>query len=85
MSDEQLIDTVSEDAWVTVTEAMGIIDYSRDGLVYIIRRNSKKPEAERDVRIRKRSHAWEIWLPDLISLLDKPGHGPYSKRKKQAT
>jgi hypothetical protein len=39
------------------------------------------PEAERPMRIRKRTNGFEIWLPDLVAYVNQPGHGPQRKRK----
>jgi hypothetical protein len=69
-----------EEIWVNVAEATELTGYSFDTIRMMVYRMSLKPEAEREMHLRKRANRWEMWLPDLISYLDKPGRGPRLKR-----
>ena len=74
MSDAEM-DKV-EEIWVNVTEATEITGYHRDHIRGLARNNWRLPEAERLIRIRKRSNGYDIWLPDLINYQLEHGKGP---------
>lgn len=70
-----------EQTWVNVREGAEITQYSRSHMKAIMMKIWRMPEAERPIRIRKRSNGFDIWLPDLIAYVNEPGHGPQRKRK----
>jgi hypothetical protein len=71
--------------WVNVTEAAEITGYFRDHLRKLATRIWKQPEEKREIRLRKRSSGYEIWLPDLLDYIQKPAHGPQPNKKKIPT
>jgi hypothetical protein len=79
---------VVDDSWVNLSEATEITGYNYHSMRKLIFRLSSQPEEEREVKLRKRSTGWELWLPDLIKYLDKPGRGPqgsHSERNRNTT
>jgi hypothetical protein len=73
--------------WVNVTEGAQITGYNRSYVQQLATKISKKPEAEREIRLRWRTNYWELWLPDLMAYINsKSERGPRAKRKlKEAT
>lgn len=70
-----------EAIWVTTTEASEITAYNHVYLQQIATRLWKHLPEERPIKLRKRSHRYELWLPDLISYLnDNPRRGPRPKK-----
>jgi chromosome segregation and condensation protein ScpB len=69
-----------EETWVSVTEGAEITNYQRDTLRKLVMRLAKQPEEEREIKIRKRSYGWEMWLPDLVAYSKKPRTKPLGKR-----
>ncbi|MBZ0287917.1 MAG: hypothetical protein K8I30_09910, partial [Anaerolineae bacterium] len=67
--------------WVDLYEAAEITGYSVVGLRKLISRVNQKPEEERELRVRKRTSRWEIWLPDLLVYAKQSNRGPNRKRK----
>lgn len=76
MSEKQV-----EEIWVSATEGSEITGYHRDHVQRLARENWRLPEGERIIRVNKRRHGYEIWLPDLINYIDNPGHGPQTRTK----
>jgi hypothetical protein len=74
-------ETETQEIWVNVTEAAEITGYFRDHLRKLATRIWKQPEDKREIRLRKRSSGYEIWLPDLLAYIEKPARGPQPKRK----
>jgi hypothetical protein len=75
--------TVIEEIWVSTGEGAEITGYHRDHVQKLARDNWKLPEDERLIRgIRKRKWGYDIWLPDLMSYIEKHGHGPFKKNPK---
>jgi hypothetical protein len=60
-----------EEIWVNVAEGAEKTGYHPDHVRRLARENSRLPEAERFIRIRKDSHGYAIWLPDLMNHLEK--------------
>ena len=75
MSDQPLI----EEIWVNVTEAAGITGYNRQYVMRLANKIWQQPEEGRPVKMRKRSSGYDMWLPDLMTYLEKEGRGPYIK------
>lgn len=75
--------TDQHEIWVNVTEAAAITGYNRDYMVKLAKRIWDKPETEREVKIRKRSNGYDLWLPDVIAYRDQANHGPYKKDHNQ--
>jgi hypothetical protein len=73
----------AEEIWVNVTEGKDITGYSRDYVWRLAKSNWEMPEAERFIKTRRRSHGYEIWLPDLMAYISKQGYGPYHKSGKK--
>jgi hypothetical protein len=72
-----------EEIWVNVTEGTEITGYNRDHVLKLARDNWNMPEDQRLIRIRKRSHGYDIWLPDLMRYINRNGHGPYQKASRE--
>lgn len=62
--------------WVNLTEGAEITGYHREHMIKLARKMWKLPEAEREIRIRKRTNGYDLWLPDLIKYSQKTGRGP---------
>jgi hypothetical protein len=75
--------TQAEEIWVNVTEGAKITGYNRDYVIKLAMRLWKKPEEARDIKVRKRTFGYELWLPDLIAYVQRPGRGPQRKRKPE--
>jgi hypothetical protein len=76
MAEKPASDIGVDEIWVSVTEAAHITGYNRHTMRKLAWRIAKKPENEREFKMRRRSYGWELWLPDLIAYIEKPGHGP---------
>jgi hypothetical protein len=61
-----------EEIWVSTSEAAKMTGYNQNYLQKLARENWNLPEAERTLKILKRSHGYEIWLPDLIKHIENP-------------
>ncbi|MEO8609220.1 MAG: hypothetical protein ABI690_15120 [Chloroflexota bacterium] len=79
MSDAELEKIDSQEIWVDLYEAAEITGYSVVGLRKVVRRMLELPETERHVKVRKRTGRWELWLPNLLTYLNQPKHGPHNK------
>lgn len=71
----------TQDIWVSITEGAEQIGYNREYIKKLLIRVAKQPEDEREIKLRKRSFGYELWLPDLLAYVQKPGRGPQRKRK----
>ncbi len=60
-----------EEIWVNVEEGAERTGYNIDYVRRLARNNLRLPEAERALRVRRDTHAYAIWLPDLISYFQK--------------
>lgn len=67
---------VIAEGWVNVAEGAEISGYNRGYVNKLMTKMSKIPEDKREIRIRRRTHGYDIWLPDLINYVQKRGHGP---------
>ena len=81
MSDAELEKTESKEIWVDIYEAAEMAGYNYHSMRRLVQKVANQPEAEREIRLRKRTSRWELWLPDMFAYLDKPGRGPQPKRK----
>ena len=81
MSDAELEKTESKEIWVDLFEAAELTGYSIDALRKVVARINQKPEEEREIKMRKRTSRWELWLPDIIAYVDHPNRGPNRRRK----
>jgi hypothetical protein len=81
MSDAELEKLDSQEIWVDLYEAAEFTGYSRPSVRNLVYRLSQQPEEEREIKLRKRSSRWELWLPDFLAYIKAPGHGPQRKRK----
>jgi len=68
--------------WVSSTEAAEIFGYHRSYLSHLAMQMAETPEDEREIRIKKRPHGTEMWLPDLTVYVNKIGRGPKKRRPK---
>jgi hypothetical protein len=75
MDDEK--DEKIEAIWVNVTEGAQITGYNRGYVVQLAKRLWDQPEDSREIRVRKRTSGYELWLPDLVTYMKK--RGPYQK------
>jgi hypothetical protein len=72
--------TVVEEIWVTTSEAAEITGYNRQYVIRLAWKMAQQPEAERDIKIRRRN-GHELWLPDLIAYIEH-SRGPYGQRSR---
>ncbi len=68
---------LTEETWVNLTEGAHYTGYSREYVFKLARRMWEQPEGERQIRVRKRSNGYEMWLPDLMEYAGK--RGPYKR------
>jgi hypothetical protein len=61
----------TDEIWVSTSEAARITGYNQTHLQKLARDSWKRPEQERTLKVLKRSHGYEIWLPDLIKYIEK--------------
>ncbi len=64
-----------EEIWVTVEEGAERTGYNVDYVRRLARNNIRLPEAERSLRVRRDTHAYAIWLPDLMNYSQKVENG----------
>ena len=76
MVEKPASDISVEEIWVNVTEGAEITGYHPDHVRELARNNWKLSEEERLIKIRKRSHGYDIWLPDLVRYKSEHGRGP---------
>jgi hypothetical protein len=62
-----------EEIWVNVAEGAEKTGYHPDHVRRLARENGRLPEDQRFIRIRKDSHGYAIWLPDLMNYTEQPG------------
>jgi hypothetical protein len=70
-----------EKIWVNTAEAAEITGYNRGHLSLLAMQMLEKPENEREIKTKRRSSGYEMWLPDLVIYTHKIGRGPQRKRK----
>jgi hypothetical protein len=68
-----------EEIWVDLYEAAERTGYSIDGMRKVAQRMSRQPENEREIKMRKRTSRWEMWLPDLLTYIERPFRGARKK------
>jgi hypothetical protein len=61
---------INNEIWVSTSEAARITGYNQTHLQKLARDNWKRSETERTLKILKRAHGYEIWLPDLIKYIE---------------
>jgi hypothetical protein len=66
--------------WVNVREGAATTGYNRKYVSKLAMRMQEKPEDEREIKVRKRSFGYELWLPDLLAYQKKKSYGPLKKR-----
>lgn len=74
MTDVKLEKT--DETWVNVAEATEITGYNFHSIRRMVQTIASQPEDEREIKLRKRANRWELWLPDLMKYIVKPGRGP---------
>jgi hypothetical protein len=75
-----------EEMWVTISEAAKLTGYSKDRLQRIAQSNWNRPEAEREVTLKKDSYGYYlVLLPSIIQYTLKARRGPRSKSKHSNT
>lgn len=75
---------VTEQIWVNLTEGAELTGYNREYIKKLVIKLTKLPEDEREIKLRKRSNGWELWLPDLFAWRENPRRGPRGKHKQTA-
>jgi hypothetical protein len=75
MADAELEKLDSPEIWVDLYEGAEITGYSVVGLRKIAHRMMQLPEEERQVKVRKRTSRWELWLPNLLAYVNQPNRG----------
>jgi hypothetical protein len=71
-----------EEIWVNIREGAEITGYSRQYILNLAMEMQKTPEEEREVKVKKRSFGYELWLPDLLVHRKRMGRGPRKKHKQ---
>ena len=69
-----------QEMWVTTREGSELTGYSSRYLEQLANKNSLMPEAERNIKVRKRSGRHELWLPDLLRYIEEIGYGPHQDK-----
>jgi hypothetical protein len=77
--EKQTSDLGVEEIWVNVTEGAELSGYNADHVRLLARDNWRLPEAQRLIKVRKRTNGYDIWLPDLIRYKTEVGRGPHEK------
>jgi len=72
-----------EEIWVDLYEAAEITGYNLHSLRRLAWETAQRPEDEREIKMRKRSSRWELWLPDLFAYIARPNRGPQGKRSEE--
>ena len=67
--------------WVMTTEGAELTGYNRYYLEKLAKKNSRLPEDERPIKVRKRLGRHELWLPDLLHYIEAIGYGPHQDKK----
>jgi hypothetical protein len=83
MSDAELEKLDSQEIWVDIYEAAERTGYSVDGMRKVAQRIGRQPEEEREIKMRKRTSRWELWLPDVIDYVQRPIRGARSKQNQK--
>jgi hypothetical protein len=65
-----------QEIWVNTTEAAEITGYNRDYLSQLAMKMTNKPEAEREIKTKRRANGYEMWLPDLLRHKHRGRRGP---------
>jgi hypothetical protein len=71
-----------DEIWVDLYEAAELTGYSIDGMRKVAQRISREPEDQREIKMRKRTSRWEMWLPDVFAYVERPSRGAHPKRKQ---
>ena len=72
-----------QEIWVMTREGAELTGYSAEYLEKLANKNSRLPEDERQIKVRRRSgHYYELWLPDVLRYIDEIGTGPMNSAKK---
>ena len=72
-----------QEIWVMTREGAELTGYSAEYLEKLTNKNSRLPEDERQIKVRKRIGRYhELWLPDLLRYIDEIGTGPMNSAKK---
>ena len=79
MADLEWEKVESQEIWVDLYEAAEITGYNRASIRNVIQRMNRLPEEEREIKLRKRSSRWELWLPDFIAYIRVPRRGAHRK------
>jgi hypothetical protein len=74
-----------EEIWVTTSEGAARTGYNAEYVGVLAMKMWKLPEGAREIKLRKRSGRYELWLPDLIAYTEKRARGPQPKRKPLTT
>ena len=70
-----------QEMWVTTDEGEELTGYNRQYLRQMAYKNSKLPEDERSIKVRKRAgQYYELWLPDLLRYIQEIGYGPHQDK-----
>jgi hypothetical protein len=70
-----------QEIWVTTDEGEELTGYNRQYLRQMAYKNSKLPEDERSIKVRKRAgQYYELWLPDLLRYIQEIGYGPHQDK-----
>ena len=72
--------TPDQEIWVMTAEGAELTGYNSEYLEQVARKNSRLPEDERLIKVRKRSGRYELWLPDLLHYITETGYGPHQDK-----
>ncbi len=74
--------TSEQEIWVLTGEGADLTGYNSQYVKKLAQKNWRLPENERVIKVRKRrSHFFELWLPDLLHYIDEVGYGPHQNKE----
>ena len=77
-----MVEQLIEEIWVSTSEGAEITGYFQTYVQKLARDNWALPEDEREIKVRKRSRGYDIWLPDLLVYMEKGSNGPQVSQKR---
>ena len=83
MAEQPVRDINVDEIWVNTSEAAELTGYNYHSIRKVIQRIASQPEDSREIKMRRRTTGWEMWLPDLMAYVERPRSGPPIKRKKE--
>jgi hypothetical protein len=85
MAEKPVHDINVDEIWVNVTEGAELLGYHRMTVFKVAQANWKLPEEDREIKVKRHTSGYMIWLPDLIKYSEQTGRAPQPKRKHLST